>query len=455
MDGGLIRAMPHFSDDSAVPPSDRDPPSSSGAPGNTSRGDGSELRYRILERFPALRHRNFRWFLGGQIFSVIGGWMQQAALLWYVQTLTRDIGSEYWLGVTAAMAALPIILFSPLGGTLADRFNRRWLIVATQSAAMLASFLFGFLVAIDRAPLGAVLAFAAFHGIVLAHDIPARQAFAIEMVGRRDLLSGIALNSAVFNVGRLLGPMAAGWVIATLGIANCFLLNGASFIGVIAALVLMKLPPRSREDEKDHAHGGIWRGFQAMYADKRLLGMLAVLAFVLLTGGAYLTLLPALAQNVHGLDSTGYSLLLTANGLGSLIGALAVGGMRDLQARRGTMVLGIVMLGLGLCALSVAGSKWTGCLALLVAGGGFVGFLASTNSMVQLSVSDAIRGRVMSIWVLIFGACQPLGSYLAGAVAFHVGTQTTLLFEGLACLLAAAMVFFVIRSRIQATFAPD
>src|SRR5690606_25451196 len=123
-------------------------------------------------------------------------------------------------------------------------------------------------------------------------------------------------------VGRLLGPMTAGWVIATLGIANCFLINGASFIGVIAALVCMKLPPRVSEDETEHPHGGLWRGFHALFADRRLAGMLGVLTFVLLTGGAYLTLLPALAQNVHGLDSTGYSLLLTANGLGSLIGAV-------------------------------------------------------------------------------------------------------------------------------------
>lgn len=391
-------------------------------------------------RFPALGHQPFRWYLSGSLVSVIGTWMQQAALLWHVQMLTRADDPEYWLGVTAGTVGVPIVLFSPFGGALADKLNRRWLIVGAQTVFMVLALGFGLLVLADWTPIWVVLVFAGLNGLVMAYDIPARQAFAVEMVGREDLMSAIALNSASFNVGRLLGPMVAGWVIAGLGIGYCFLLNGGSFVGVILALTLMRLPrvspdPAAREHER-----GTFAGFIALFSDWRLARLFLTLAIVLITGGTYLTLLPALADKVLGIDAGGYSILLTFNGLGSLLGALAVGSTRSLSSRQPTMLLGIVLLGGGLVTLSLARSEMVAAAILVVTGAGFVTFLASTNSMIQLSVSDAIRGRMMSIWVLVFGACQPIGNFAAGAIASRIGTRQTMLLEGMACLLAALAV---------------
>lgn len=365
--------------------------------------------------------------------------MQHAALSWHVQTL-KGPESAYWLGVTAASASLPIIVFAPLGGAMADHFPKRRVLLATQSAAMIAAFAFAALVAMDRAGIGAVLVFAVFNGVILACDIPARQAFAVEMVGKEDLMSAIALNSAVFNVGRLVGPMVFGLTMM-LGIALCFFLNGLSFLGVLYALARMSVPGRVVEEE--HADRRLWSGFRAILADRRLTGLVATLAVVLLTGGTYFTLLPALAANSLKSGDAGYSALLTANGLGALVGSLTVAGLPSLSARRPTILLGILLMTAGLVGLGVAGTLPGAIASVFVVGMGFILFLASTNSTVQLSVADGVRGRVMSVWVLMFGACQPVGNYMAGWIAAALGTQRTFLIVGVACLLAAVLALAV------------
>jgi len=185
----------------------------------------------LVRWYPALRFQYFRWYLAGHLLSVIGGWMQDAGLKWYVQTLTKEIGSEFWLGLTTAMASVPILIFSPIGGALADRWSRRLVIAGTQTAGMFIALLLGILVWVNLLPLWAVLIFAALHGTFLAFDIPARQAFAIEMVGPRDLMSAIGLNSTIFNLGRLLGPMCAATV----------MLSGGLIIG---SLVLIGFHPK-------------------------------------------------------------------------------------------------------------------------------------------------------------------------------------------------------------------
>lgn len=370
--------------------------------------------------------------------------MQQNALGWYVQTLTRSIGSEYWLGLTSACQSLPIVFFSAHGGMVADRFAKRPLLVLTQAVAMVLAITFGFLITWDMAPLWSVLCFAAMLGTTMAYDIPIRQAFAVEMVGRRDLMSGIALNSAVFNVGRFTGPMIAGFVISTLGIAACFVFNGLSFLGVIIALSLMVLPKRPKKADVDHSPPDLLGGFRTVLQTPRLLGMLGMMASVLITGGAYLALLPALADNHLGLNEKGYAALMSCNGLGGLLGALMVASVKEISARKSAIKLGIGLIASGLIVLSFCNSVWTACPVLVITGAGLVLFLASTNSTVQLSISDSIRGRVMGIWVLIFGASQPIGSYTAGNIAHYLGTPTTLLCEGFGCLAAGVWAVYVL-----------
>ena len=400
----------------------------------------------VMPATRALRHDFFRWFLLGHTISVVGTWMQTAALGWFVQTTTRnsESGSEYWLGVTAAMNSLPVVLFSILAGMMADRWPKRQIILWSQTGSMISAAVFGYLVMELGAdlPFWSVLVFAAANGTFLAFDIPARQAFAVEMVGKEDLLSAIAMNSAVFNAGRLLGPAFAGAAIAWVGISWCFFLNAVSFLGVIGTLLMLR---PSHEHVPVVAHsgtGGIWQGFRTVLDNRKLLGLMAALALTLITGGAYLALVPALAQNQLGLDATGYTTLMTLNGFGALFGAFLVGRAEGINSRQPTLVYGLATMSIALMALGMANSLGLAGICLFFVGMGFILFLTSTNSTIQLSVADAVRGRVMSIWVLVFGAAQPVGNYFAGHLASAVGTSRTMFVLGSGCMIAAGLVGF-------------
>ncbi|MBY0585671.1 MFS transporter [bacterium] len=436
----------------------------------------------ILVRWaPALRHDYFRWYLIGHLLSVIGGWMQDAGLRWYVQVLTKEVGSEQWLGITGAMAALPIIIFSPLGGALADRLPKRLLIAATQSADMALAFSLGLLVWFDVLPMAWVLVFAVLHGSFLAFDIPARQSFAIEMVGRSDLMSAIGLNSTIFNLGRLIGPMSAGiamfaggviarqamdWGVTPpgtmdptrAGVAACFFLNGFSFLGLILLLIFLPTPAKEGNGPPAVVPRGrslnLMEGFQTVMARRQSLGLLACLLLFLLAGGSYTTLLPALADYVLQTNERGYSLLLTANGLGSVAGALIVASAHHLRNRRVLIMAGLASVALGVVATAASNNLFLACLSLFITGAGVILFLASANSTIQLSVPDRVRGRVMSVWVAVFGIGMPLGSLLSGYIAVWIGTSQTLWYQGWATWLAVVLAYFVLGNESQEVALP-
>lgn len=426
---------------------------------------------RLARWYPALQYSYFRWYLAGHLLSVIGGWMQDAGLRWYVQTLTKEIGSERWLGLTAAMASLPIVVFSPIGGAMADRWPRRIVIATTQVAGMLMALLLGVLVWVNLLPLWAVLVFAAMHGTFLAFDIPARQAFAIEMVGPKSLMSAIGLNSTIFNLGRLAGPMCAGIIMMTggaiiaaltsfgadpsglpnatfAGISACFILNGLSFVGLVLVLVFRRLPPIAGIHDAPRRPPRGWKdilgGFHSVMARPMALGLMSTLAIFLLAGGSYPTLLPALADNVLNEGERGYTALLTSNGLGSVVGALVVASIHSVRSRRMPIIAGLALVSIGLIATALAGSLLLACLALFVTGVGFIMFLASANSTIQLGVPDEVRGRVMSVWVLTFGIGLPMGSLIAGNIAQMIGTATTMCIQGVASIPAVVVAWYVL-----------
>lgn len=449
----------------------------------------------IVRWYPALRFQYFRWYLAGHLLSVIGGWMQDAGLKWYVQTLTKEIGSEFWLGLTTAMASVPILIFSPIGGALADRWSRRLVIAWTQTAGMVIALLLGVLVWFDFLPLWAVLIFAALHGTFLAFDIPARQAFAIEMVGPRDLMSAIGLNSTIFNLGRLLGPMCAATVMlsggliigglvligfhpkilpseAEAGIAACFVLNGFSFVGLVIVLVFFNLPRMEgvHDSPRKTSRGfrAMWGGFHAVIERPKALGLMSTLGIFLLAGGSYPTLLPALAGNVldtgsiERVEANGrekiiessteqnvrgeeiYGALLTANGLGSVVGALVVASIHSVRSRKAPILAGLGLVSGGLIATAMAPGVFLAEIALFFTGIGFIMFLASANSMIQLGVPDEVRGRVMSMWVLTFGVGLPIGSLIAGVIAEQIGTPNTLLLQGFGSIPAILLAAYVL-----------
>lgn len=412
--------------------------------GGRERGEPDEDlppfdREKFLDRWlPAVRSRYFRLYLCGHLLSVIGGWMQEAALRWYVQTQLHGIRTEFWLGMTGAVAALPIVLFSPMGGAIADRFPRRQVITWTQALGMTVALTLGVLVWANLLPLAGVLALAAMHGTFLAFDIPARQSFTIEMVGRRDLASGIALNSTIFNIGRFLGPMAMGAVLLSpLGMPACFLLNAASFVPLILLLLLAHLPPRLSSETSPYdrqprdERSAVLGGFRIVRDRPRILWLLITLGCFLLAGGCYPTLLAALADKELGAGAAGYSALLAANGLGSVAGALIVMAMHRATSRRVPIVAGISLVSATMVGVYFTDRLWVACVLLFGAGAGYIMFLPSANSTIQLGIPDQIRGRVMSMWVLTFGAALPVGSVLAGTVAAQVGTRATMLLQGL------------------------
>src|SRR6059058_3535794 len=271
--------------------------------------------------FRALRHRNYRLFFWGQLVSLIGTWMQQTAMMWFVYDRTN---SKLLLGVVAAVGSAPMVFSSVCGGALADLYPKRAILVVTQAAQMLCAFLLAAGVWLGFATPEFIMIVAAFNGTAMGFDMPARQAFTVEMTSREDLLNAISLNSSIVNGARVVGPSIAGLMIAAVGVAMCFFLNGLSFIAVIAGLLLMRLPPFKRKIEIVSAGEHAWEGI--VYATKhpRVRTILLLFLAVGVFGWSYAVLMPAFARDVLGRGANGYGILMSASGAGALVGALLV-----------------------------------------------------------------------------------------------------------------------------------
>src|SRR5688500_3102768 len=271
--------------------------------------------------FGALAHRNFRLFLFGQTISLTGTWMQSVAQGWLVLLLTN---SPFYVGLVSALGSLGVLLFTLYAGIIADRTDKRRVVVITQTLQMLQAFALAALVWSGNITVGTVMLLAAFLGVVSAFDIPTRQSFLVEMVGKQDLMSAIALNTSVFNLTRVIGPVMAGLLIGAKGVAICFFLNGVSYLAVIVGLLAMRLPPW----RPTAAVGTAWQGFREVVAflraDRRVSTLVVLTAVISIFGFPYLVLLPVFARDVLGIGATGYGMLSAAVGFGALTGALGV-----------------------------------------------------------------------------------------------------------------------------------
>src|SRR3954467_1882642 len=395
--------------------------------------------------FSALKHRNFRLFFTGQLISFTGTWMTTTAQGWLVYQLT---GSKALLGIVAAAASAPMLIFATWGGWLADRYPKRSVIVCTQISSMILSLAMAALVWTKIVQPWQIVALAVFGGITMAFDMPARQSFIIEMTSRDDLMNAISLSSSAFNCARIVGPSIAGFLMAHLGIALCFLFDGVSFIPVIAGLLLMRLP--KKEIALASASGPLAQaleGFRYVWGTRRVLTILALFTVVGIFGWSYSVLLPAFAQDILHLGANGYGLLMAGSGVGALIAALTVASAGHMLPTR-TMALGgvwIFSLALVLFAYTRNLYLCTGLLALV--GFGVVLYFSTSNTVLQSIVPDEMRGRVMGIWALIFGGMIPLGSLEAGLMADMLGTPATMAIGALICALAAFVTLSVIRRR--------
>ncbi len=398
--------------------------------------------------FRALRHRNYRLFFWGQLVSLVGTWMQQTAMSWFVYQITN---SKLLLGVVAAMGSAPMMLSSIWGGSLADRYPKRSILLGTQTAQMICAFLLAAGVWAGFATPLFIIVIAALNGVAMGFDMPARQAFTVEMTSREDLLNAISLNSSIVNGARVVGPSIAGLLIGLVGVALCFFLNGLTFVAVIAGLLMMRLPPFRSPTHGVSASQHAWNGIVYALKHQRVRTILLLFLSVGVFGWSYGVLMPAFARDVLGRGANGYGILMSASGTGAFIGALVVATYGHLFTPRTLALGGIWIFSVALFALSLSRTFESSLAFLLVAGFGMLLFFSTSNTVLQTIVPDEMRGRVMGVWSLVFGAMIPLGSLEAGFMAHWLGTSFALAFGAIVCAISAVVTLFAIRRREAAT----
>jgi MFS family permease len=391
---------------------------------------------RLAGSFRALRHRNFRLFLGGQLVSVTGTWMQQVALGWLVYRLTH---SAFLLGLVGFCGQIPSLFVSPLAGVFADRWNRHRVVVATQALSMLQALLLAGLVLTGAVQVWHVLLLSLFIGVVNAVDMPARQSFLVEMVGgREDLANAIALNSSTFNVARLLGPSVAGAMIVAAGEGVVFLVNGLSYVAVIAALLAMRLPARPPvAGPSAPAWRNLEEGFRYVVRFGPVRSILLLVALVGLAGAPYAVLMPVFATDIlHG-DAHTLGFLMGSIGVGALCGALLLASRPTVRGLGSLIVAAVAGFGAALVAFSFSRSVGLSLVLVFFTGLGVIVQLAASNTILQTVVDDDKRGRVLSFYAASCMGTMPIGSLLAGSLAGAIGAPRTLCLGGVVCLLGA------------------
>jgi MFS family permease len=388
--------------------------------------------------FSSLQVRNFRIYYLGQTASMVGTWVRRTALGWVIYEMT---GSRAQLGMIMGLALLPMFLLSPLAGTIADRVDKRRLVVLTQLLAAASSATTALLLFTGWAQPWHLMALATIGGIAFAFEVPSRQAFVSDLVGREHLLNAVALNSVLVNSSRVVGPALAGLIMAAVGAGWCFLLDAISYLVVTATLLNLRLPPYRAPAPLTSHWQDLLEGFREVHHNRRVRILMLLMALMGVFGWACQTLMPAIAQDILLLGEWEYGLMMAMFGVGAIAGALFVAGRTAADTSRRQVFGGVWLLCLG--ALGVAASRHSAPMGagLAVAGFGAVMFMSTSNSLVQTSVDDRLRGRIMGIWSVVFGGSLPLGSFLAGWVAQVVSPFLTIAVFALALALSSFVIW--------------
>ncbi|MBV8316701.1 MAG: MFS transporter [Planctomycetaceae bacterium] len=391
-------------------------------------------------RIPALRalaSRNYRLFFAGQLVSLIGTWMQSVAQSWLVYRLS---GSPVLLGLISFAGQIPVFLLAPVGGSLADCRDRHRIIVTTQSASMALAMILAGLTLGGQVQIGHVFVLATLLGVVNAFDIPARQAFLVDMVGRDDLISAIALNSSMVNGARIVGPAVAGVLVAAVGEGWCFFANGLSYLAVLAGLLAMRLEVRPRSPRAGSPLAHVVEGFGFVARTAPIRDLLGLLGLISLMGTPYAVLMPIFADQIlHG-GAKELGLLMGASGLGALLGALVLASRRGVRGLGRWVSRAAAGFGVSLIAFSLSRRFWLSEALLVPVGFSMMVEMAASNTLIQAMVPDRLRGRVMAVYSMMFMGMAPFGALLAGALAQRVGAPWTVASGGAACI-AGALVF--------------
>lgn len=384
----------------------------------------------------ALAHRNYRLFFAGQLISVIGSWMQSLAQAWLVYRLT---GSEVLLGLIGFADRVPVFVLGLAGGLAADRFDRHRLVMATQVAAMLQALALAALVIGGAATVPLIFALAALQGVISAFDLPARQSFISTMVEMDDLPNALALNSSLFNAARVIGPALAGIVVATLGEGPCFLLNGVSYLAVIACLAAMRFERRPVPAASGSTRTHLAEGLAYAWRTKPIRALLLLLGVVSLCGMPYAVLMPVFAGEVLGGGARGLGTLMGATGVGAFAAAVALARRRSVAGLGRVVAMGSIGFGLTLGAFASSRSFALSCALLALAGFSMITHAAATNLLLQSLCPDPLRGRVMSLYSIMFVGMAPWGSLLAGGLASAAGSPAAVAAGGAGCVAAGAI----------------
>jgi MFS family permease len=381
----------------------------------------------------ALRHRNFQLFFSGQLISLTGTWMQSVAQAWLVYSMTK---SALLLGTVGFASQIPVFLVAPFGGITADRVNRQRLVIATQTASMILAGILAWLTLTHRVHVWHIFLLAGLLGVVNAFDIPGRQSFLIDMVGKEDLMNAIALNSSMFNGARVIGPAVAGILVARIGEGWCFAANAISYIAVLIGLLLMKVRSVPRISNRSPIED-IIEGFRWVNRTKIIRSLLLLIGVVSLVGMPYTVLMPVFADKIlHG-GARGLGILMGATGVGALFGALTLAAKTGIKGLGRWVTITCATLGISLFLFSFSTSFWLSAALLLPCGYSMMLQMACSNTLIQTIVPDHLRGRVMSLYSMMFMGMAPFGAFFGGALANRIGAPMTVAVGGIACVLGA------------------
>jgi len=397
------------------------------------------------ERFPALYVRDFRIFWIGQVISFSGTWMQSTAQGWLVYSLTK---SPFYLGIVATAASLPVLLLTLIGGVVADRLSKRTLLITTQTLSMVPALSLAILINLKVVTVWQIVFFAILLGTVNAFDVPARQSFLVDMVQKGRLMNAIALNSAAFNGARIVGPVIAGITIAAIGVAACFYVNAVSFLAAIGALLMIKAKSNgdgekpvkfTGDDRRLHLSvlmEDLSEGLRYVKSEKNVFRIMSLVALFSLFGIPFVTLLPVFAEDILMVGPKGLGILAGSSGVGSLVAALFIAFRGEIEEKGSFMSGAGLLFGVSLLFFSLSRNYHISMVILVLAGLGMVSFLAVANTFIQLTVPDILRGRVMSVYALVFLGIAPVGNAVMGSIANEVGTDRAVSIGSSLCIVA-------------------
>jgi MFS family permease len=400
-----------------------------------SSGSNKEVTAKFILR--ALHHRNYRLFFGGQSVSLIGTWMQQIAMSWLVYRLTN---SAFLLGVVSFSSQIPVFLFASIAGVYADRWNRHRILVVTQVLSMIQALTLAVLTMTGVVHVWQIIGLGICLGVINAFDMPTRQSFIVEMIEKPDDLgNAIALNSFMFNGARLVGPAVAGILIGFLGEGVCFLINGVSFIGIIVALLAIKVPKRKKEVHTSRLWHDLKEGYSYAFGFAPIRYILLQLGVMSFMGMAYSVLMPVFAKDVlHGGPHT-LGFLMAATGIGALTGAVYLASRQTILGLGRLIAIASAIFGAGVIAFSLSTVLVVSLSMMFVVGFGMIVQLASSNTILQSIVEEDKRGRVMSIYATAIIGMAPIGNLFAGALASWIGAPATLILSGVACIIGSLL----------------